>query len=87
MKKRQETLGDAITFIANIIVLGIFWVKVEDGDSLMILNILMDIADLISTTEYRSVDEKYKERTKYIVHTLVVYISTSLQFSSKLQRA
>ena len=67
-------MEDVIVLIANIIALGRCWVKVDDDDSPIILNILMDIADLIYSTEYRSFDEKYKGSKKYIAHILVVYI-------------
>ena len=39
-----------IILIANIIALGRFWVKLDDDDSPMILNILMDIMDLQQNT-------------------------------------
>ena len=54
--------------------MGRFWVKVNDEESPIILNILMDIADIISSAEYRIFDDKYKGSTKYMAHTLVVYI-------------
>ena len=40
----------------------------------MILNILMDITDLLSSKVYKSFDEQYKGSKKYMAHTLVVYI-------------
>ena len=73
-------------FIANIIAMGRFWVKVNDEESPMVLNICMDIADLISSTEYRSFDIRYKGSTEYMSHILVVIYLISLQFLLKLQR-
>ena len=72
LKGRQNNLKDVIVFIANIIALGIFWVKVDGNDSPMILNILLDIADLLSSMEYKSFNEKYKGSRKCMAHTLVV---------------
>ena len=72
LKGKQKKLEDIIACITNIIALGRFWVKVNDDDSHMILNILMDIADLLSSTEYKSFDEKYKGSKNYMEHTLVV---------------
>ena len=74
LKGRQKHLEDVIVFIANIIALGGVWVKVNDGDSPMVLNILMGIADFLSSTEYKSIDEKYKGGKNYMAHTLVMYI-------------
>ena len=74
LKGRQKNLDDVIVFIVNIIALGRFWVKVNDDDSPMVLNMLMDIADLLSSTEYKSFDDKYKSSKNYMAHTLVVYI-------------
>ena len=54
--------------------MGRFWVKVDNDDSPMILDILMDIADLLSPIEYKCFDEKYKGNKNYMAHTLVVYI-------------
>ena len=51
-----------------------FWVKVNNEESPMMLNIFMGIADIISFAEYRSFDDKYKGSTKYMAHTLVVFI-------------
>ena len=67
-------MEDVICFIANIIAMGRFWVKVNDEESPMVLNIYIDIADIISSAKYRSFDDKYKGSTKYMAHTLVVYI-------------
>ena len=72
-------MEDVIVFIANII-------AVNDDDSHMILNILMNIADLLSLTEYKSFDEKYKGNKKYMAHTLVVYVFNILVVFKKLQR-
>ena len=66
-------MDDVITFIVNIITLGIFWVKIHYFDSPMILNSLMGITDLITFTEYRCVNEKYKGSNKYMTQTLVVH--------------
>ena len=74
LKRRQKYLDYVIVFITNIIALRRFWVKVDDDDSPMILNILMDIANLLSSTEYKSFDKKYKGSKNYMSHTLFVYI-------------
>ena len=74
LKGRQNTLEDVVVLIANIIALGRFWVQVGGDDSPMILNILLDIADLLSSREFKSFYEKYKGSRKYMAHTLVVYI-------------
>ena len=74
LRGRQKDLEDVICFIVNIIAMGRFWVKVNDEESLMVLNCCMDIVDIISSAEYRSFDNKYKGSTKCVAHTLVVYI-------------
>ena len=74
LKGRQKQLEGVIVLIANIFALRRCWVKVHDDDSLMILNILMDIANLLSSTEYKIFDEKYKGSKNYMAHILVVYI-------------
>ena len=74
LRGRQKDLDDVICFIANIIAMGRFWVKVTDKESPMVLNNFMDNIDLIYLAEYRSFDDKFKGSTKYMAHTLAVYI-------------
>ena len=49
-ERKADKFGVCYFLIANIIALGRFWVKVDDDDFPIILNILMDIADLQQNT-------------------------------------
>ena len=74
MNRKQENLNDFIIFIVNIIALGRFGVEVYYADSPIILNILIDITDIISSAEYRSFNEEYERSTKRMAHTSVANI-------------
>ena len=75
IKGKQETLNDVLTFIANIIVFLRFWVNMsKDEDTPYIIEMLTEIADNLSSSEYISFNNKYKHAAKYMPNTLVSYI-------------
>ena len=83
IKGKQNTINDVLTFISNIIVFARFWVKIDKDDMNempYIIQMLIEIADFLSSSEYLTFDSKYKKSNKYMSHTLVSYILTFFQF-------
>ena len=77
LKGKQEVLDDCITFIANIIVFTRFWVEMDindDTSQALIIQMFVEIVDLISSPEYRAPDDKLKDETIFMTHTLISYI-------------
>ena len=77
IKGNQENLQDVITFIANIVVYTRFWIKLpnnNDSDIPMVIQMLMELADYLSSSEYSKFDDKFNKIAPYMYHTLVSYI-------------
>ena len=77
IKGKQNTTNDVLAFISNIIVFARFWVKIDKEDTNempYIIQMLVEIADFLSSTEYLNFDSKYRKSHKYMSHTLVFYI-------------
>ena len=75
-KGKQDTIDDVVSFIGNIIIFARFWMKMSENSTTQptIIQMITEIADLISTGEYRSFNDKYIVTNKYMPHTLVSYI-------------
>ena len=74
---KQEFLDNCISYIANIMLLSRFWIKMDaNDDNSQPLNIqmLVDIIDLISSPEYRALDDNLKDGAVYMTNTLIFYI-------------
>ena len=66
IKGNQENLQDVITFIANIVVYTRFRIKLpnnDDSDIPMVIQMLMELADYLSSSEYSKFDEKFNKIT------------------------
>ena len=76
MKGRQNTLEDVTSFLANIITFSRFWIKMtEDSCSqLVVISMLVEIADFISTSDFRNFVERNITVRPYIPHTIITYI-------------
>ena len=76
IKGRQETLDDVIAFIANIVVYARFWIKMEDDTSIqpMLIQLISEVADFLSSSEYKSFHDKFKGSKVFMLHTLIAYI-------------
>ena len=74
IKGRQETLEDVITFIANINVFARFWIKMDNDKQPLLIQLLNDTADFLSSAEYKSFHDKFKTCKVYMPHTLITYI-------------
>ena len=77
IKGRQESLDDVVSFISNIIAFTRFWVKMwedDHDDHPMVIEMFLNVADLLSSAEYRKFDEKFSQTAPYMYHTLVCYI-------------
>ena len=70
IKGKQDSLEDVITFIANIVTFAKFWVKEQP----FVIQMLEELADFISSSEYVSFNAKFKDTKNYMSHTLISYI-------------
>ena len=62
LKRKQESLDDIITFIANIFVFARYWTKMEEDSSThpLVLQMINEVADFISASKFRSFYESHK---------------------------
>jgi len=77
IKGRQESIDDVIAFIANIIVYARFWVKMDKDDTEdqpYIIQLIVEIADYLSSAEYKNFYDRFKKSTVFMPHTLIAYI-------------
>ena len=77
IKGRQHSIEDIITFIANIQVYSRFWVKITTNDLNdypYVIQMFIDVANFLSSSEYIKFDDKYRIQAPYMYHTLVCYI-------------
>ena len=77
IKGRQQNLSDIISFIANVIVYARFWVKLpnnESSDIPLVIQMLLEIADFLSSSAYTTFDNWFKQVAPHMYHTLVCYI-------------
>ena len=77
MKGRQESLDDVITLAANIKVFGKFWFKVTEEvyhQQPLVITLMEEIANYISTQDFKHFYEKHHSSTQYIPHTIIVYM-------------
>ena len=72
IKGKQDTLNDVSHLIANIITFSRFWADctIDSPDLPAFVNILLELADELSSADYRRYDAKYSQTIKYIPHTL-----------------
>ena len=70
IKGKQENLEDVIAFISNIVTFSRFWIK----DQPYVIDLLTEIADYLSSAEYKIFDNKFNGTRKYMAHTLIAYI-------------
>ena len=77
LKGRQDNLNDFIAFCANIIALSRFLAKMDEKDDSsqpLVVQIILEIADVVSAAEYRKFEEKHKDEVLYMTHTLITYM-------------
>ena len=66
IKGKQESVNVVLAFVATIIVYSRFWVKIsKEEDNPYIIEILIEIADYLSSAEHTSFDNKHKHNAKY----------------------
>ena len=77
MKGRQDSLEDVITLAANRKVFESFWFK-KSEDSYhqhsLIITMMEEIADFISTPDFKHFSDKHHSLSNYIPDTTVVYM-------------
>ena len=76
MKGRQNSLEDVTSFLGNIIAFSRFWVNMseESFTQPIIINILVEIADCISATDFRNFVDRNTLTRPYISDTIITYI-------------
>ena len=75
-KGKQESIDDVVSFIGNIVIFARFWIKMTENTPSQptIIQMMTEIADQISTGEYRAFNDKYIVSNNYMPHTIVTYI-------------
>ena len=75
-KGKQESIDDVASFIGNIMIFARFWIKMTENTPSQptIIQMMIEIADQISSGEYRAFNDKYIVSNNYMHHTLVSYI-------------
>ena len=62
IKGKQENLNDVITFIPNIVLFARYFVKIskeETEDQPYIIQMIIEVADFLSSAEYMSFNDKF----------------------------
>ena len=73
IKGKQEDIRDVITFISNIVAFSRFWIKMssdDPNDSPFVIQLIVEIADFVSSSEFLIFYEKYKNAAPFIPHTI-----------------
>ena len=80
IKGRKKTLDDFITFLANVMTISKMFTKIDKKySSSQILNVqlLIEIADVVSSAEYKKFDENVRREVVCMTHTIFLIFSTS----------
>ena len=60
IKGRQDSISDIISFVANIVCFAQFWVKMDQNNTPLVEEMLVEIADFISSSEYSSFGDMWE---------------------------
>ena len=77
IKGKQETLDDVIAFISNIVIFARYFVKMskdEKEEQPYFIQLIIEVADFLSSAEYMNFHDKFKKGVTYMPHTLITYI-------------
>ena len=77
VKGRQDSLDDVVALLANVMVLGRFWVKFMGTDVSTypyVLRQLVGLADVLTSAKFRAFAATMKGVCPYLAHTLIVNI-------------
>ena len=89
VKRKQESIDDVKAFIANIIVYARFWVTMDKDDTEdqpYIVHLIVEVADCLSSAEYKSFHDRFKKVTVFMPHTLMAYIFNMLSTFIKMAK-
>ena len=86
IKGRQDTLEDVIAFIANISVFARFWIKMDNDKQPLLIQLITELADFLSSSEYKSFHDKFKTCKVYMPHTLITYIFNIVSIFIKMAK-
>ena len=87
IKEKQKSIDHVVNFIANFVVFARYWIKMTDETTTQptIVQILIEVIDYISSSDYKTFNEKHITAKAYMPHTLIAYLSriylTSFLFS------
>lgn len=74
---RQDDLNNFITFSENIVPLSRFFTKMDEKDDSsqpLAVQMVLEIADVFSTSEYKKFEDKHKNEVLYMPYTLFTYV-------------
>ena len=77
IKDRQETLDNVFAFLANVFVFSHFWVRMgidETTSYPFVVQLLVEVADILSSVEYRKFTGKFVGGYENMSHTLIAYV-------------
>ena len=77
IKGKQETVDDVLCLISNLFVFTRFWVRMDIDDTKsypFVLQLLVEVADILSSAEYRDFDGKFGGGHEFMAHTLIAYV-------------
>ena len=76
IRGRQETLDDVISFIGNITVFARFWSKIpkDETSQPMLIQLILEIADFLSSSDFKNFYEHFKADKLYMPHTIISYL-------------
>ena len=77
IKGKQETVNDVLCLISNLFVFTRFWVRMDIDDIksyTFVLQLLVEVADILSSAEYREFDGKFGGGHEFMAHTLIAYV-------------
>ena len=88
VKGKQESLQDVITFIANFVTFARYWVKMSDEMTTQptIIQMIIEIADFLSTSDYERFHESHMKSKPYMPHTLIAYVFNITSIFVKLAK-
>ena len=87
IKGKQETADDVLCFISNLFVFPRFWVRMDIDDVQLypfVLQLLVKVANILSSVEYRDFDGKFVGGHEFMAHTLIAYVFTIFSLFVKM---
>ena len=76
IKGRQSSLDDVLAFCGNFIIFARFWSKVDQDSHKqpLLVQLFTEVADQISSSEFKRFFENHKNEKPYLAHTMIAYL-------------